>query len=128
MSSQADIQEKMHRFIDSIIEDLGGSGTPLTQMSILFLTHSIESQNIFFNLYKEYLDTTFKEDDDLYEESMKKFAKNSMLAYLEFIKLQRKNREKFKKLQSDIVKEYMESLQETLKYINNKISDSDAKN
>ena len=128
MSSQAEIQEKMRRFIDSLIEDFGGSDEPLTRMSMLFLTHAMESQRIFFNLYKEYLDTTFKEDDDLYEENMKKFAKSAMMAYLEFIKLQRNNREKFKKVQSDIVKDYIKVLQETLKSINDKIPDSGTKN
>lgn len=121
-SNKEDLKEKMHRFIDALIENSGGPDTPMTRMSMLFFEHFMGSQEILLRLYKEYADARIDKGDDVYEEDMKEMARKFLQAYLEFLELQRKNREKFKKAQSEIVKDYLDMVQDTLGYIHNEMS------
>lgn len=122
MASKEDLREKMSRFIDALIDDFGGIDAPMTRMNMLFLSHFMESQGIFLKFYKEYLDERVGQGDDGYEEDMKEIARKFLQAYLEILDLRRKNRDKFKKVQSEVVQDYLDIVQATVKHIHEEMS------
>lgn len=127
MSYKEDMQETMRKIIHDIIENFGGPDTSMTHLNLLILSHMMESQSIFLKLYQESLDTeSFQDNEDSYEERMKHMTKVFMSSYLEFIKLYRRNRKKVINIHSDIVKEYLEFIDDTLDHINNEVHDNNS--
>ena len=127
MSYKEDMQDTMRKIIDDIIEKFGGPDTSMTHLNLLFLSHMMESQSIFLKLYQEHLKTKpFQDHDDDHEEQIKGMTKAFMSSYLEFMKLYRKNRKKFIDIQSDIVKEHLECIDDMLDHINNEMRNNDA--
>src|SRR5262245_20582195 len=112
MSYKEEMQDKMHKLVDGLIETFGGPDTPMTHWNILLLKYSIESQRVFAEIYQDYLNNPLKYNEENYEENINNMMKYFMKASLEMTKLWRNNRENFLKVQSEIVKDYLGVIQE----------------
>jgi hypothetical protein len=113
MFSHKGMQDTMTRFLNEITQNFSEFNIPLSHWYILSLKQFLEFQMIFLKYYQKNLhDQAF---DNSLEENVKSMVRNLMASHIEFMRLERQSREKFLKMQSEIIDNYLEVLGNTLK-------------
>jgi hypothetical protein len=113
MFSHKGMQDTMTRFLDEMAHNFSEFNIPLSHWYILSFKQLLEFQMIFFKCYQKNLHD--QELDNSLEESVKSMMRNLMASHIEFMRLERQSREKFLKMQSEIIDNYLEVLGNTLK-------------
>jgi hypothetical protein len=127
MSYKEEIQDKIYQFIQDLIDECD-EDLPAAHLKLLSFKHLLESQGILLKLYNEVLhNQPFTNDEDEFETYLNQIAKDVMIAYLESMKLWRKNRKTFLQLQSEFVKDYSSMIKDVVERLEEELSNSGSK-
>jgi hypothetical protein len=113
MFSHKGMQDTMTRFLDEIAQNFSEFNIPLSHWYMFSLKHFLEFQLIFLKCYQKNIHD--QEFDNSLEDNIKGMMRNLMASHIEFMRLERQSREKFLKMQSEIIDNYLEVLGNTLK-------------
>jgi hypothetical protein len=107
------MQDTMPKFFDEIARNFSEFHLPLSHAYTLCLKQFLEFQMLFLKCYQQNLHA--QAHDTTLEDNINGMVRNLMASHIEFLRLERQNREEFLKMQSEIINNYLKVLGNTLK-------------
>jgi hypothetical protein len=107
------MQDTMPKFFDEIARNFSEFNLPFSQAYALCLRQFLELQMLYLKWYQN--NVQVHAHDSTLEDSINGMVRNLMASHIEFLRLERQNREKFLKMQSEMINNYLEALGSMLK-------------